>query len=48
MHPTVSTLGADEFHAQNDQDHRAGGPPRVIVEQPKNSSEANDVEKPNT
>ena len=32
----------------NDQDHRAGGPTRLIVEQPKNLTEANDVEKPTT
>ena len=31
-----------------DQDHRAGGPTRVIVEQPKTSNEADDVEKPKT
>jgi len=30
----------------NDQDHRAGGPMRVIVEMPKTSNEANDEEKP--
>jgi len=32
----------------NDQDHRAGGPTRVIVEKPKTLNEGNDVEKPNT
>jgi len=28
----------------NDQDHRAGGPTRVIVEKPKTSNDANVVE----
>ncbi len=32
----------------NAQDHRAGGPAQVIVEQPKTSNEANDIEKPKT
>ena len=30
----------------NDQDHRAGGTTRVIVDKPRTSNEANDVEKP--
>jgi len=32
----------------NVQDHRAGGPTRVIVEKRKTLNEANDVEKPKT
>jgi len=32
----------------NDQDHRAGGPTRVIVEKPKTLNEANAVEKTKT
>jgi len=36
------------IEAANVQDHRACGPRRVIVEKPKNSNEANDVEKPET
>jgi len=32
----------------NDPDHRADGPTRVIVEKPKTSNEADNVEKPKT
>ncbi len=33
-------------YTPNDQVHRAGGPTRVNVEQPKNVNEGNDIEKP--
>jgi hypothetical protein len=32
----------------NDQDHRAGGTTRVIVDKPRTPNEAHDVEKPKT